>query len=66
MEANHYEILKQSLAGARPTDEQTHESFAILNERLERLKKTNIAFENIGFSAHAKKMLKRKIHATVC
>ena len=47
---NHCEIVEMSLAGERAVDEQTFASLAILTERLERLKKLDKSFANIGFS----------------
>ncbi|MHC4707320.1 MAG: hypothetical protein ACYS8I_09565 [Planctomycetota bacterium] len=38
---DHWQIVKKSLSGARGVDEQTFASLAILDERLERLKKVS-------------------------
>ncbi len=64
-DVNHHKIVKESLAGKRPVDEQTFASLAILNERLGRLKKVDIAFSDVGFSPSVKK-LKRKATVAVC
>ena len=50
MESNHYQIIESSLSEEREVDEQTFVSLAILNERLERLKKLGGCFTNISFS----------------
>ena len=39
VDSNYCQIVRDSLAGERAIDEQTFASLAILNERLERLKK---------------------------
>ncbi len=46
----HFCILGRSLSGERPVDEQTHASVAVLNERLEHLKKHSGLFAGIEFS----------------
>jgi len=45
-----FRILGRSLSGERPVDEQTHASVAVLNERLEHLKKHSGLFAGIEFS----------------
>jgi len=57
---NHYRIVAESLAGKRKVDEQTFDSLAILDERLERTKNLGGAFSGIEFSPEAEKLLKRK------
>ena len=49
-DSNHCRIVAESLAGDRGVDEQTLASLAILDERLERLKKLDDAFSDVAFS----------------
>ncbi len=49
-DSNHCRIVAESLAGQRPADEQTLASLAILEDRLERLKKLDEAFSGVVFS----------------
>ncbi len=51
---NHYRIVRESVAGDRPVDEQTCASVAILAERLERLKQSSSLFAGVTFSRHVK------------
>ena len=53
IEMDHCEIVAESLAGARSTDEQTFLSMAVLSDRLEQLRKTHRAFVDIDFSPQA-------------
>jgi len=57
---NHCRIVAESLAGKRDVDEQTFASLAILDERLERLRKLGGACSGIEFSPDAAKRLKPK------
>jgi len=59
-DSNHFRIVTESLSGERQVDEQTFDSLAILDERLERLKGLGGAFSGIGFSEDAMKLLRRK------
>lgn len=45
----HCQVVKASLAGRRPVDEQTFMSVAVLSERLERLKRSPL-FAGVTFS----------------
>jgi len=56
VDANHYQIVKDSLAGKRAVDEQTFASMTILNERLQRLKNLDKSFNNVTLSPAAKKL----------
>ena len=49
-DSNHCRIVAESLAGRREVDEQTLASLAVLDERLERLKKLGGAFSGVVFS----------------
>ena len=49
-DSNHCRIVAESLAGEKGVDEQTLASLAILDDRLERLKKLDEAFSGVAFS----------------
>jgi hypothetical protein len=55
----HCQIVGESLAGARPVDEQTGASIAVLGERLERLKQSSRLFAGIKFSPYAERLRQR-------
>ncbi|MBN2020023.1 MAG: hypothetical protein JW749_07355 [Sedimentisphaerales bacterium] len=56
---NHCEVVKETLAGRRTTDEQTLSSVAVLSERLERVKKLGQRFSRIEFSPSVKELKSR-------
>ena len=66
METNHFQVVKGSIAGERPVDEQTLASLTILAERLERLKKLDNAFSDIAFSPAVRKLAKQRNAVAVC
>ena len=47
---DHFEVVNDSLRGARPVDETVLSSVAVLAERLERLKRTSSLFADVTFS----------------
>ncbi len=49
-DSNHCRIVAESLAGERGVDEKTFAALAILDERLQRLKKLNEMFSGVAFS----------------
>ena len=55
----HYQIVTESLAGARAVDEQTGASIAVLGERLERLKQSSRLFAEVKFSPYAERLRQR-------
>jgi hypothetical protein len=55
-ECNHFEIVNESLSGDGPIDEDTFSSIAVLAERLERLKKTDVLFDKVGFSEQVEEL----------
>ena len=57
--SNHCRIVTESLAGERPVDEQTLASLAILDDRLERLKKLDEAFSGVAFSRAVEQLRSR-------
>ena len=58
--SNHWQTVARSLSGERDVDEQTFASLAVLAERLERLKKTDIDFCDVAFSPDVKKLQSQK------
>jgi hypothetical protein len=59
-DSNHCRIVTESLAGKRKVDEQTFDSLAILDERLERLRSLGETFSGVTFSPDAAKLLSQK------
>ena len=59
-DSNHCRIVTESLAGKRKVDEQTFDSLAILDERLERLRSLGEIFSGVAFSPDAAKLLSQK------
>ena len=59
-DSNHCRLVAESLAGNRQVDEQTFAALAILDEKLERLKKLDSAFYNVAFSADVEKLRARR------
>ncbi len=53
---DYFKIVKQSLAGKRPVDEETFSSVAVLAERLEGLKRTSALFADVTFSEHMQEL----------
>ncbi len=47
---DHLRTVKESISGARPIDEDTLSSVAVLAERLDRLKETSSLFADVAFS----------------
>ena len=59
-DGNHFQVVAESLDGRRTVDEQTLVSLAILNERLERLKRFDGVFEGVRFSPAVEKLRRRR------
>lgn len=59
-DSNHCRIVAESLAGRREVDEQTFAALAILDEKLEQLKKLDSAFYEVAFSADVEQLRRRK------
>lgn len=53
---DHWQVVKDSLAGDRTIDEHTHASMAVLAERLERVQKLGAQYAGIDFSPAAAKL----------
>jgi hypothetical protein len=62
---NHCEMVRQSLAGERPVDEQTFASLAVLQQRLNLLKQWDGIFAGIGFSPAVKRLMRESQKAAV-
>ena len=58
--SNPCRTVAESLAGSRDVDEQTLAALAILDEKLERLKKLDSAFYAVAFSSDVEKLRSRK------
>ena len=65
MDMDHIQILNDSLAGQRDVDEQTHESVAVLADRLEGLKAMGDSFDGIEFSPDVAILAEQKSHLAV-
>jgi len=55
-DSNHCRIVAESLSGRRETDEKTLASLAVLDERLQKLKKLGGDFSDLAFSEDAEKV----------
>ena len=60
MDSNHCQIVAESISGKRAIDEQTFASLTILEERLQRLKQIDSAFEDVSFSPAIDELMRRK------
>jgi len=56
-DSNHCQIVRDALRGKRNVDEQTFAALAILDERLERLKRFDRIFSGVKFSAAVRKLI---------
>jgi hypothetical protein len=64
-DSNHCRIVAESLSGRRETDEKTLASLAVLDERLQRLKKLGGAFSGIVFSKDVEKVRRHEFAVSV-
>ena len=55
-ERDDFTIIRESLSGAKPVDEATFSSIAVLAERMERLKRSSEVFEDISFSPEVEEL----------
>jgi len=62
----HCRIVERSLNGKRSVDGKTFASIAVLDERLERLRKADEHFHGIEFSDHVKSLKSRRKEPAVC
>ncbi len=56
MDSNHCQVVRDSIVGERAIDEQTFASLAVLNERLEQLRKLDKVFSDVAFSSAVEKL----------
>ncbi len=64
-DSNHCRIVAESIGGKREADDQTLASLAVLEEKLERLKKFDKMFSGIEFSSAVRKILDQNKPVTV-
>ena len=64
-DSNHWRIVAESLSGRRETDEKTLAALAVLDERLQRLKKLGGAFSGVTFSEDVKKLRSHKYAVSI-
>ena len=55
-DSDHFEIINDSLTGAKQVDEETFSSVAVLAERLERLKRKSDLFDDVTFSPQVEEL----------
>lgn len=65
VKCDHFKVITESLSGARSTDEDIFSSIAVLAERLERLKKTNALFDEVGFSEQVEELALREMISAI-
>ena len=65
-ETNHHQVVKDTLFGRRPMDEQTLCSVAVLEDKLDRLKRLGPQFAAVSFSPSVKQLAKRQSAVTSC
>jgi hypothetical protein len=54
---DHCEVVKDILEGVRGADEQTYASVAVLNDRLQRVRKLGHKFARVEFSPAVKRLI---------
>jgi len=54
-------IVKESLCGSRPIDEETIASIVLLDERLAKLKRTSSLFSEVSFSPELEELSSREM-----
>jgi hypothetical protein len=57
---DHYQVVSQSLAGQRPTDEQTFASINLLSERLESVHKVHRRLVDVEFSPQVQALIEQE------
>jgi hypothetical protein len=58
-ETNHHQVVQDAIMGRRAADEQVLTCLAVLEDKLERLKKLGPQFAAVGLSPAAKHLAKR-------
>jgi hypothetical protein len=59
-DVDHCKVVSQSLAGQRPTDEQTFASINLLSERLESVHKVHRRLIDVEFSPQVKALIEQE------
>ena len=57
---DHCKVVMESLAGKRPTDEQTFASINLLSERLESVRKIHRSMMNVEFSPQVQALIEQE------
>ena len=57
---DHCKVVMESLAGKRPTDEQTFASINLLSERLESVHKVHRRLVDVEFSPHVQALIEQE------
>jgi hypothetical protein len=65
-ETDHHKLVQDALYGRRPANEQTLCSVAILEDKLERLKRLGPQFAAVSFSPAVKQLAKRPSAVASC
>ena len=60
MESNYCRIVNESLSGERDVDENTFAALAVLSDRLERLRKIDVALTGVEFSPYVDSLVNQK------
>jgi len=60
LNTDHHKIVKDSLSGRRETDEQSFASLAVLEDRLEHIKRLGGGFDEIAFSSAVEGLKKQR------
>jgi len=63
-ETDHHQVVQDAIFGRRPVNEQALCSVAILEDKLERLKKLGPQFTAVNFSPAVKQLAKRQSAVT--
>jgi len=62
----HWKIVTDSLSGRRVVDEQTQASLAVLNEKLDNVRKLGPVFEKVEFSSAVRKLVETRQAVAIC
>jgi hypothetical protein len=58
-ETNHHQVLQDAIMGRRPTDSQVLCSLAVMEDKLEMLKRLGPQYAEVSFSSAVKQLAKR-------
>lgn len=65
LNTDHLRIVEDSLSGQRETDEQSFVSLAVLEDRLEHIRRLGGSFRDIAFSSAVENLKKQKNRVAV-